>query len=357
MQTIEERIKEIEEVLAKTPHHKATNKFIGLMRAKIAKLKNEQWLKSSGGGGGGGGFAVAKTGDASVALVGFPSVGKSTLINKLTNAESKVGAYDFTTLDVVPGMMDYKGAKIQIFDIPGIISGAAAGKGRGKEVISVARNADLIVIVVDPKYKDRVEEIKKELFEAGIRLDCLPPKVSITKTSFGGVNFSSNIPLPFDEDTIKELAREFRLVNADITIKEKISLDQLIDAFMTNRVYLPSLAVLNKADLLPQKPKNINFDLLISADKNTGLDQLKELIWQKLNFGRIYLKRPGMAADMENPFIIKLGESLSQILSKISICDKDTFTKAHVFGPGAKFPNQEVSLSFVPQEGTVVEFS
>jgi len=356
MLTIEERIKEIEDVLAKTPHHKATNKFIGLMRAKIARLKDEQWQKS-GGGGGGGGFAVAKTGDASVVLVGFPSVGKSTLINKLTNAQSKVGVYDFTTLNVVPGMMDYKGAKIQIFDIPGIIRGAAVGKGRGKEVISVVRNSNLIIIMVDPKYQNRVEEIKKELTEAGIRLNQLPPKILINKSPTGGLEVNSNLALPFDLATTKEIAKEFRLVNGEIIIKEKVTLDQLIDAFLGNRVYLPYLVILNKADLLPKNQKTGVFDLFLSAEKSEGIDELKELIWQKLNFARVYLKRPGNPPDMENPFIFKKGESLNDLKNRISICEKDTFKIARIFGPGSKFPNQEVPLSFLPQEGTIVEFS
>jgi len=354
MLTNEERIKEIEAVLAKTPHHKATNHFIGRMRAKIAKLKDELWQK--GGGGGGGGFAVAKTGDASVVLVGFPSVGKSTLINKLTNAQSKVAAYDFTTLDVIPGMMDYKGAKIQIFDIPGIVSGAASGKGRGKEVISVVRSSDLVVIMVDLKYMNKTDDIKKELFDAGIRIDVQPPKISLNKENSGGVRLTSNLNLPFDLQTAKEIAQEFRFNNGEIVVKEMVSMDQLIDSFARNRVYLPSMTIFNKADLLPKGKKINGFDLLISADKGEGLDKFRELVWQKLNLARIYLKRPDGTADLENPLIIRLGQNFKKILEKISICNKDSFINAKINGPGAKFPNQEVPLTFIPQEGTIVEF-
>ena len=56
----------------------------------------------------------------------------------------------FTTTTVVPGALEHRGARIQILDIPGLIAGAAMGKGRGKEVISVVRGADLIVLLVDP---------------------------------------------------------------------------------------------------------------------------------------------------------------------------------------------------------------
>ena len=137
MLTIDEQIEEIEAVLRKTPHHKATNGFIGAMRAKIARLRDKE-IESGGKSGGGGGFTVKKQGDATVVLIGPPSAGKSTLINQLTNAESKVAPYAFTTVTVVPGMLKYNEAYIQILDIPGLIEGAKEGKGRGREVLSVA---------------------------------------------------------------------------------------------------------------------------------------------------------------------------------------------------------------------------
>ena len=145
---IEEKIKDIEDEIQKTPYNKATSHHIGKLKAKLSKLKEESLQRSSGGSKGQG-FHVKKSGDATVVLVGFPSVGKSTLLNNITNAESKVGAYQFTTLDIVPGVMEHKNAKIQVFDIPGIITGASSGKGRGKEILSVARTADLILIVLD----------------------------------------------------------------------------------------------------------------------------------------------------------------------------------------------------------------
>ena len=121
---IEDKIKSIEEEIQKTPYNKATSHHIGKLKAKLSRLKEESLQRSSGGSKGQG-FHIKKSGDATVVLVGFPSVGKSTLLNEITNAESKVGAYQFTTLDIVPGVMEYKNAKIQVFDIPGIITGAS----------------------------------------------------------------------------------------------------------------------------------------------------------------------------------------------------------------------------------------
>ena len=62
---------------------------------------------------------------------GFPSVGKSTILSVLTGTKSEVAAYEFTTLTCIPGIIHYNEAKIQLLDLPGIIEGAAEGRGEG----------------------------------------------------------------------------------------------------------------------------------------------------------------------------------------------------------------------------------
>ncbi|MCL5090618.1 MAG: 50S ribosome-binding GTPase [Patescibacteria group bacterium] len=361
MQTIDDRISEIEKEIRETPYHKGTEHHIGKLKARIAKLKEEQIEKfAKGGGSGGGGYAIRKTGNATVVLVGPPSVGKSTLLNKITNAESKVGAYDFTTLNVIPGMLDFRGAKIQIFDVPGIVSGAASGKGRGKEVLSVARGADLILIMVDVKTINLVPAILKELYEAGVRLNEKKPEVTIIKQASGGIKVNATTQLKISYDTIKSLANEFRLANAEVIIREDITLDRLIDAFVGSRAYLPYLIVINKVDL--GIPKNLNNFLpigckpvLISSEINENLEQLKERIWQSLGFIRIYLKEDDFI-DYEKPVITKKEIDLKSMLEEVSIRRKETFKSAKIYGPGAKYPGQEVSLTFIPQDGTIVQF-
>ena len=142
MSDIMEKIASIELEMSRTQKNKATAAHLGSLKAKLAKLRRDLIEPSSKGGPKGEGFDVTKTGDCRVGLVGFPSVGKSTLLNKLTGTFSEVAAYEFTTLTCIPGIIHYKDCKIQLLDLPGIIEGASEGKGRGRQVIGVARSVD-----------------------------------------------------------------------------------------------------------------------------------------------------------------------------------------------------------------------
>jgi len=351
----EEKIKQLEEEIRKTPYHKATEHHIGRLRARIAQLKDQLLSKASSGGGGGGGYAVRQSGDASVALIGPPSVGKSTLINQLTNTQSKVGGFEFTTLNVVPGMMEYQGAKILVFDVPGIIKGASQGKGRGKEVLSVARSVDLLLLIVDVGKSAWVKEMKKELYQFGLRLDETPPLVEIKKLTKGGIKVIHTTPLShLSVETIRGLAKEFRLSNAEIIIKENITLNRLIDAFLGNRVYLSYLVVINKVDLIQEK-KILPNTLSISARDGRGLDELRQLMWEKLKLVRVFMKRKKSKADLDEPLIVRKGTKLKEILTKLPL-DQEEIKKAKIYGLGAKFEGQEVSFDFQPLDGTIVSF-
>ena len=145
------KIEDIEAEISRTQINKATMAHLCQLRAKLAKHKRELMAMDtkSSGGGAGEGFDVRSTGDARVGFVGFPSVGKSTLLTSLTDVYSEAASYEFTTLTCVPGIKFWKGSKIQLLDLPGIIEGAKDGKGRGRQVIAIARTCSCIIIVLD----------------------------------------------------------------------------------------------------------------------------------------------------------------------------------------------------------------
>lgn len=176
------KIKELEAEYARTQKNKATEGHLGLLKAKLSKLRRELTDVGSAGKKGGGagerGFEVSKSGDTRVGLIGFPSVGKSTLLTKLTGTFSLAAGYEFTTLTAIPGTMHYRGAKIQILDLPGIIEGAKDGKGRGKQVLAAALTCNVILIVLDAlKPMTHKHIIEKELHGFGIRLNQSPPDI------------------------------------------------------------------------------------------------------------------------------------------------------------------------------------
>ena len=355
-----DKIKELEEELKKTPYNKATQHHIGLIKAKIAKLRDKD-MKRSGKGVKGEGYSVKKSGDATVILVGFPSVGKSTLLNKLTDAESPIGSYDFTTLSVIPGTLFYKHARIQILDVPGVVHGAASGRGRGKEVLAVMRNADLAVILLDINHPGHLKVLEKEIYDSSLRLNQTFPDVKIRKKARGGIDIGATVRLTkIDEETIKSIMKEFRLNNAEIVIREDITPDQLIDVIEANKAYVPAIKVLNKIDLagkskLEQVKKKLKPDLCVSAEKDAGIKELKELIFKKLNFIRIFCKQVGKKADLEIPLIMKKGITIKDMCEKLH---KDFVTKfkfARVWGKSAKFPGQKFMLKHELKDGDVVE--
>ena len=108
MATTQQKINEIEAEMARTQKNKATSFHLGTLKAKLAKLKRElvEGSKSKAGPVGEG-FDVSKSGDARIGMVGFPSVGKSTLLTKMTGTFSKAASYEFTTLTCIPGVIKY----------------------------------------------------------------------------------------------------------------------------------------------------------------------------------------------------------------------------------------------------------
>jgi uncharacterized protein len=356
-----DEIAELEKEVAKTKYNKRTQKHIGLVKAKIAMLKEKERGRSSGGKKGKG-YSVRKSGDASVIMIGFPSAGKSTLLNVLTGADSPVGAYEFTTLDVIPGMMTHKHAQIQLLDVPGIVRGAAMGRGRGKEVLAVIQSANLVLYIIDVFRPHALAVLEKEVYDAHVRVNVDKPDVKIIKKSKGGVGIGKTVKCPkLDNATIEAMMRHMKLNNVDIVIRSPIDVDGLIDAIEGNKKYVPGLIVLNKIDAVTPEDlevvkKLIKPDICISASKGLGTDKLKDMIYDKLDLMRIFCKEVGKKADMEVPLIVRKRSTIREMCTKLHKDFVLKFTFAKVWGKSVKHDGQKVmKLRHVLKDKDIVE--
>ncbi|XP_054166452.1 GTP-binding protein 128up-like [Oppia nitens] len=362
MSTVLEKIAAIEAEMARTQRNKATMGHLGLLKARLAKLRRELITPKGGGGPTGEGFDVAKTGDARIGFVGFPSVGKSTLLTTLAGVYSEVAAYEFTTLTTVPGVIKYKGAKVQLLDLPGIIEGAKDGKGRGRQVIAVARTCSLIFIVLDVlKPLQHKKLIEKELEGFGIRLNKDPPQLTVRKKDKGGINLQCLVQQSeLDLDTVKTILAEYRIHNADVFIKYDANSDDLIDVIEGNRIYTPCIYVLNKIDQISVEELDIIYRIPhtvpISAHHKWNFDDLLYKTWDYLKLQRIYTKPKGQLPDYESPVILSQDrKSVEDFCNKLHKSIMKEFKYALVWGTSVKHNPQKVGKDHVLNDEDVVQ--
>jgi len=277
-------------------------------------------------------FSVTKSGDTRIGLVGFPSVGKSTLLTSLTGTRSEAAAYEFTTLTCIPGTMKYRGARIQVLDLPGIIEGAADGRGRGRQVISTARTCNLILIVLDAgKPVTHKKIIEQELFSFGIRINQEPPDVKFTKKESGGIGYQEMVKQTkgMNAEVCRLVCREYKISCAEIILREDITVDQLIDVIEGDRAYIPGKKSIHQPSLLfrcaqTNNPKVLyvfnkmdalwieELDILdrlenvvpISSQHQWNLEELMEEIWERCSMLRVYTKPKGQIPDYDEPVIL-----------------------------------------------------
>ena len=359
---ISEKIAAIEEELSRTQINKATMHHICLLKARLARLKREAIeIVARKSGSSGPGFEVRRSGDARIGLFGFPSVGKSTLLNALTGASSKVAAYEFTTLTPVPGIISINGAKIQILDLPGILEGAADGVGRGKQVIAVARTCSLILMVLDGMQSlNLLKILENELSGYGIKLNKTPPKIRVDVRDRNGIAITSSCPQPdLDNDVIIQILRnQYRINHAVIHFDEPATIDDFIDVLEDNRVYIPAIYVINKCDQLSQE-QIAEFSkrpdtMCVSAKDNINLDNLVTRIWDYLDLIRVFTQPRGEAIDPE-PLVLSASRcTVRDMCEKIHTSMVESFKFAWVTGTSVSHYPAKCGLNHVLHDGDIV---
>mmetsp|Transcript_47739 Transcript_47739/g.153768 ORF Transcript_47739/g.153768 Transcript_47739/m.153768 type:complete len:405 (-) Transcript_47739:126-1340(-) len=364
--TLVEKIKDIEKEIARTQVNKATMSHLCTLRAKLAKYRTELIAPPKAGSSEGTGFDVEKVGDARVALIGFPSVGKSTILSHFTGTASEAAAYEFTTLTCIPGIIHHKDCRIQLLDLPGIIEGASEGKGRGRQVIGVARSCDLILLVVDAgsgKADRQRELLEHELRVVGLRLNERPPNVYFKKKSSGPVSISSTCALEsISESDVRQLLHEYKINSAEVLFREDCTVDQFIDLIEGNRKYVRCLYVYNKIDMSSieecRRIMAMPDTMVLSCRTRLNTDVFAERLWDYLGLVRVYTKPRGKKPDFDDPIVLTEGRHGTTVEAACKHVHRSlvaTFDYAMVWGSSVKHTPQRVGLAHQMHDEDVIQ--
>lgn len=358
-----EKIQQIQDEMKRTQKNKATEYHLGLLKGKLARLRQQLLEPPPGSSSSAGqGFEVSKTGDARAVLIGFPSVGKSTLLSKLTGTYSETAAYEFTTLTSVGGVLKHNGAEVQIVDLPGIIKGAAEGKGRGRQVVATAKTADLVMIILDAtKGAEQRAILERELEAIGVRLNKEKPNIIVKEKKSGGIKMNSLSPPKYLEEKVcAAILKDYRIHNADIMVRdENVTVEDFIDIVNDkHRSYINCLYVYNKidsvsleeVDRIAREPNTV----VISCEQDLGIEDLIDEMWYKLNLIRLYTKKRGIQPDFNDPMVVRHDSSIETVCDSIHREFKDQFKYALVWGSSSKHSPQKCGLAHKVNDEDVV---
>ncbi len=337
--SITEKIKALKKALALIPKHKGTENLRAQLKRRLAELRETCERKSKKGGFDK--YNVKKEGVAQVAIIGYPNVGKSSLLKALTNVDVKIAEYPFTTTKPEIGMLNYGGAKIQIVELPAFQEGFAERKGLLAKYISVIRNCDLLLVLLDPWEAEKQEKIiREELRIARIKLNKKRPEVYVEKTVCGGIEIVGKEKLKCKIEDVIQLLNSKKIFNAYIKVMEGATLEDIEEILDRGVCYKKAIFVTNKADILERKDY-----LSVSAVTLKGLENVRREIWKKLDLVRVYLKPKNKVED--KPIVLRKGSIVEDLAEKLRIKAKH----AKIWRENKVF---KVGLNFALRDGDIV---
>lgn len=371
---IDDKIRCLEEFLSLVPKHKATEKIVALNKSRLSKLKREQEDKKEREKAGKktSPFSIKREGIQIILVSDYhmPGVGKTSILNLLTGAaKKKIGK--FTPLPEI-GIYKEQKIKFQIVDMPSIMIGASNGVGNGKEILSQIRSCDLIVICIDlsRNVDDQIRMIEKELNESNIRLNMLPPPISIEKTGANKIQVfyltkeAKNVEeLSELSEKIKEIVNAAGLRNGIVKIYGRISLDQIVDALNPSIVYKKVLLLGTKGDLphtqesfedLKERYLDKYPAILGSSSKKREFSpEFGKIVLDFLKKIKVFTSHKGVVA--EKPLILDSKVSIRNVAIKIHRSFYEKFDYAIVIREGARQYRKKVGLDYEIEDNDIIE--
>jgi len=362
------RLRLMAEFLSLVPKHKGTAKLCAHVRRLMSQLREEvERRRRVKRGARAPSYYPEKSGAAQVVVLGPTNVGRSSLLRAVTNAEPEVAPYPFTTRRPIPGMLHYEDVQIQLVEAPPLVEGASEGRGDGYRVLSLARNGDGLILMVDLA-DDPLEQfrmVSTELEKA--RILTLKPRgeVTIERRRFGSdIQFIWEGKLEgCTAGEVAALLKSYGIRAAVVRVRGLVTLDDVEEAIYGASVYRPTLVVANKADLgcdaetlreLREMAGPLEM-LVTSTLRGGGLaEKLGSRLFELLGLMRVYTKEPG-GRPSPRPFVVRRGTTVGELARMIHSDLHRGFRYARLWGPGARFPGERVGPDRVLKDGDIVE--
>ena len=326
-----ERLDCLREMLRTIPRHKGTEHLQADIKSRIRELTEEIGGTHAGPAHRHSAHAVRHEGAAQICLIGPPNSGKSTLHAILTGSKAAVGAFPGTTREPLPGMLHFEDIGFQIVDLPPISRGRMEPWMSG--LLQTADAAWLVVDLADPQCAEDVLAVCGELAQRKITLTDRWPGCSGEPAGEG----SPGTPPHAGHRT-------------------EVSSDALT-------AELPTLLVGNKSDLDPgadevsvlEELAGVRFPALaVSAKTGQSLERLALFVFSALGIVRVYTKPPGQPPDRTRPFIVRRGNTVSDVARLVHQDVARSLKFARLWGSGA-FDGQQVGPDHAVADGDVVE--
>ncbi|MFH2130534.1 MAG: GTPase [bacterium] len=302
-----EKISILEEMMTVMPKHKGTDKLRADLRKRISKLKaapqgkkNRSKTESA--------FIISREGGGQVAVIGAPNVGKSALVDLLTNASPEVSAFPHSTWQPLPAMLAFNEIQIQLIDTPPI-----SREYTKPELFDLIRRVDLILLTAD------------------VQAD------------------------PFSQLEDTRILLEAHKI-APLRLKDRYE-DQ------RSMVFIPIQVVLNKHDD-DRTDENVEifFALVeddwpttpVSAKTGRNIEALKQVIFDRLEIIRVYSKTPGKTCDKVAPFVLKKDANVEDFALRVHADFAEKLKHARIWGEGV-FDGQMVQRDHILHDGDIVE--
>jgi ribosome-interacting GTPase 1 len=363
----EERLRLMGEFLSIVPKHKGTDRMISQVKKQMAALREEiDKKKRQPKAGSAPAYFVPKAGAAQVAIVGPTNVGRSSLLRAVTNAQVEVTPYPYGTKTPVPGMLPYMDIQFQLVEVPALVEGSSEGRADGFMKLSMARNADAIIIVVDVRDDPAGNFLMVAEELANSRVLIAPPEGEVEIEKRAGTQIQFLWEGEFSDCSTEEviaLLAGYKIRSALVRVRGRATLETVEDAIFGNAVYRPTLVLANKSDLRPDRrameqlrmaaePLEV---IAASAEHTPGLAAtLGEKLFRLLDVTRVYTKEPGRE-PAKTPMVFRGTVTVGELAQTIHNDFYENFKYARVWGPAAKFPNEKVGLDRKLTDGTVVQ--